>query len=79
MLDNWALMCGSSLCSSGVYSNTISKSEDVLELLVLESVWVYIYDSFFIGNTRIKKLLMRFAWWINDGREEIFLNGLSSI
>lgn len=45
VLDDWALVDGSSLSSGGVYSNAISEGEDVLESLVLESVWVNINDS----------------------------------
>lgn len=79
VLNDWGLMDNSSLCSSCVNTDAITKSKDVLESLVLKSVWVYIDNSFFVSNSWIKKLLMWFAWWVNYSWEEIFLDGLSSI
>lgn len=51
VLDNGALMDGSSLSSGGIYSDAISESKDVLESLVLESVRVHVNNALAIGDT----------------------------
>ena len=79
MLNYWALLSCSCLCSCCVNSNAISKSEYIFESFMLKCVWVDINNSFCICNTRIKKLLLRFAWWVNTSSEKVFFNYLSII
>lgn len=49
VLDDWSLMDGSCLGSCNVSSNTITESENIIESLVLKSVWVNVDNSFIIG------------------------------
>jgi hypothetical protein len=50
MLNDWILSNSSSLGSSCVHTNAISKSKDVFKSLMLESVWVNVNYSFLVGN-----------------------------
>jgi hypothetical protein len=51
LLNNWALVDGCSLGSGGVNTNAITKSENVLESLVLQGVWVNVYNTFSVSNS----------------------------
>ena len=77
LLDNRGLVDSSSLGSGGVDTNAISECEDVLITLVLEGVWVNIYDTIGIGNARGNKLLMRLARRVNNTSEEVLFNNLT--
>ena len=50
VLDDWVLSVGGVLGSSGVSSDSISESEDVLESRVLQGIWVHVNKSFTVHN-----------------------------
>lgn len=79
MLNDWALSNCCSLSSSSVYTNAITKSKDVFKSLVLKSIRIDINDSLSVSNTAIEQSSLRFAGRINDCREEILFNDLSSL
>lgn len=53
VLDDWNLMDDGSLGSGGVNADAITKSKNVLESLVLESIWVNINNTFGVSNSWI--------------------------
>lgn len=61
VLDNGFLVEGSGLGSGGVDVNAITKGEDVVILVVLESVGVYAHHTVFVTETSINEFLLRLA------------------
>jgi hypothetical protein len=76
---DWALSVSGMLGSSGFSSNSITKSEDVLESRVLESVWVDIDKTSAVDNVSIDEFSMGFTWWVNISMSEWFFKDSSSI
>ena len=51
VFDNWALSVGSVLSSCCLSLDSITESEDVLESLMLEGVWVHINQASVVSDT----------------------------
>jgi len=64
VFDDWALGHSGSARSSDVSSNSITKSEDVFESLVLEGIWVDIDQTIGVSDTTIDKVLPWLTWWV---------------
>ena len=50
VLNNWSLVNGCSLGSGGVNANAVTESKDVLETLVLKSIWVNVNNTLTVCN-----------------------------
>lgn len=59
ILDNWALRLDSALSSGQISSNAVTKGEDVLILLVLQSVLVHIDHAGRVSDASIHQELVR--------------------
>jgi hypothetical protein len=79
VLNNWSLVDGGSLSSGGIDTNAVTEGKDVLEALVLKSVWININNTLIIGDLRVEQLLVRLARRIDHSCEEVFLNDLISV
>mmetsp|Transcript_28748 Transcript_28748/g.20807 ORF Transcript_28748/g.20807 Transcript_28748/m.20807 type:complete len:207 (+) Transcript_28748:362-982(+) len=79
VLDNRVLSHGSVLSGGSSSGCTVTKSENVLVLFVLKSVFVNINKSLIIEETISLKLSLRLARWVNASREEVFLDNLTIV
>lgn len=58
LLHNWDLSVGGVLGSSSLSLDAISESEDVLESLMLKSVWVHVNETRVISDSTVQKGLL---------------------
>lgn len=79
VLDNGVLGHSSILSGSGTSGSAVTESEHVLESLVLKSILVDINKTLIVEETSALKLLLRIAGRVNASREEVFLNGLTTV
>jgi hypothetical protein len=79
MLYYWFLVDSSSLSSSGVNINTITKGKNVIVFFVLKGIWVNTDHTSFVGKTCINQFLLGLAGGVNDSREEVLFNSFSGI
>ena len=78
MFHNWCLSVGGMLSSSGLTINAITKSENVSESLVLQSIWANVDHTVFTRDTGVDKLLVWHTSWINvNVREWVLLYSAS--
>ena len=79
MLNNGILTLSSNLSSSCWNINTITKSENVFESLVLEGVLININKTSLISDTSIDKLFLRLTGRVDNTGLEILLKGFTGI
>ena len=79
VFDDWALGHGGSARSSDVSSNSITKSEDVFESLVLEGIWVDIDQTISVSDSTVDEVLPWLTWWVEVSVIESWFNNLSAI
>lgn len=75
IFHNWCLGVGGMLSSSGLTINAITKSENVGESLVLESIWANVDHTVSTRDTGVDKLLVRHTIWVDvNVREWVLLS-----
>lgn len=79
VLDNWVLGMSSMLSSSGISLNAVTKSKDILESSVLESVWVDIDEASVVGNSSFNEFGVWNRWWVDIQMSEWVLHSLTAV
>ena len=79
VLYDWILGLSCIHRSGCINRSSISKSEHVFVLLVLESVFIHINESLWISKTGLHNEVMWLAWWVDGSRVKFFLNSLPRV
>ena len=79
VLHDWSLYVSSVLGTGGLTIDAISECEDVIESLVLESVWAHINHTILSCNTCINKLLVWETGWVHVHMGEWMLLNLTGV
>ena len=79
VLHDWSLNVSSVLGTGGLTIDAISECEDVIESLVLQSVWADIDHTILSCNTCINELLMWETGWVDVDMSEWMLLNLTRV
>jgi hypothetical protein len=65
--------------ASSFETNSITKSKDIVVLLMLKCVLVHVYTAISISKTSVSEELVGLGWWVYASRVEIFFNCYTSV
>ena len=79
VLNNWVLCDGCVVGTGGFEADSVTEREDILVLVVLESVLVHVHHAVFVTKARLSDNGDRLGGGVNATGEEILLNNFVSV
>jgi hypothetical protein len=79
VLNNWVLSDGCVVGTGGFEADSVTEREDILELVVLESVLVHVHQAFLVTKAGLSDNGDRLGGGVDATGEEVLLNNLVSV